>query len=156
VKASDRNKPCWCGSGQKYKKCHGILELASAPSRADVARISQRIISHRHSECMYPHAGSACSGKAIKAHSVQRSGGLSRIALRGEVYYFRSTMYLMMNPAAPVEPVLVGCKEASVFPGFCAYHDAHTFKPIDDQEFAAKPEQIFLLAYPKFRTSTIN
>jgi uncharacterized protein YecA (UPF0149 family) len=18
-----RNEPCWCGSGQKYKKCHG-------------------------------------------------------------------------------------------------------------------------------------
>lgn len=22
VKIPDRNDPCWCGSGKKYKKCH--------------------------------------------------------------------------------------------------------------------------------------
>src|ERR1019366_8035950 len=146
-KGSDRNKPCWCGSGQKYKKCHGVLELAPTPSRTEVARIAQHLVSHRHAKCMHPQAGAACSSKIIKAHSVQRSGGLTRIALRGEVYYFRDTMRFMMNPAAALEPGLVGCKEASVFPGFCAYHDALTFKPIDDQEFAATPEQVFLLAY---------
>jgi uncharacterized protein len=21
-----RNDPCWCGSGKKYKRCHGMLE----------------------------------------------------------------------------------------------------------------------------------
>jgi hypothetical protein len=52
-----------------------------------------------------------------------------------------------MNPETDLEPVLVGCKEASVFPGFCGFHDNHTFKPIDDREFAAAPEQIFLLSY---------
>lgn len=28
----DRNAPCWCGSGKKYKKCHLDADAASAPS----------------------------------------------------------------------------------------------------------------------------
>jgi preprotein translocase subunit SecA len=25
-KKPGRNEPCWCGSGKKYKKCHGVNE----------------------------------------------------------------------------------------------------------------------------------
>jgi hypothetical protein len=121
--------------------------MAPAPSRSEAARVIQSIITHRRSQCVHPHAGEDCSGRIIKAHSVQRSGGLSRIALRGEVYYFRDTMGYVMNPGTQLEPQLVGCKEASVFPGFCGRHDASVFKPIDDEVFAGRPEQIFLLAY---------
>lgn len=34
-----RNEPCPCGSGQKYKKCHG--EAASAPPQAEIAALEE-------------------------------------------------------------------------------------------------------------------
>lgn len=142
-----RNDPCWCGSGQKYKRCHGILETARRLTRGEMADKSRQIIAHRRAQCMHPEAGSACSEKIINAHSVQRGGGLSRIALRGQVYYFRDSMGYIMGSDRLLKPLLVGCKEASVFPGFCSYHDCETFKPIDTKEFTGTEEQIFLLAY---------
>ncbi len=30
----DRNEPCWCGSGRKYKKCHLPEEERAAAERA--------------------------------------------------------------------------------------------------------------------------
>ena len=27
-----RNDPCWCGSGKKFKKCHGALSQPGRPS----------------------------------------------------------------------------------------------------------------------------
>ena len=35
-----RNDPCWCGSGLKYKKCHGKdLELSNAPKVTELAEV---------------------------------------------------------------------------------------------------------------------
>ncbi len=31
MKGRDRNHPCYCGSGKKYKKCHYILETTPPP-----------------------------------------------------------------------------------------------------------------------------
>jgi methionyl aminopeptidase len=33
-----RNDPCWCGSGQKYKKCHLEADAGAAPARVRPAR----------------------------------------------------------------------------------------------------------------------
>ena len=142
-----RNDACYCGSGQKYKRCHGILEMARRLTKGEMADKSRQIIAHRHAQCMHPSSGAACSEKIINAHSVQRNGGLTRIALRGQVYYFRDNMGHIMGADWLLKPLLVGCKEASVFPGFCSYHDCETFKPIDNEEFSGTAEQIFLLAY---------
>ncbi len=43
-----------------------------------------------------------------------------------------------------------GRKEASTFTGFCSYHDQMTFRPIDDKDFYATEEQIFLYIYRTF------
>lgn len=64
-----RNAPCPCGSGQRYKECHGRLqatdagELLSAPSGdADTATLLQRALSHqtagrsRDAEALYREA----------------------------------------------------------------------------------------------------
>lgn len=142
-----RNDPCWCGSGQKYKRCHGLLETARRLTKGEMADKSRQIIAHRRAQCMHPNAGAACSERIINAHSVQRSGGLTRIALRGQVYYFRDSMGYIMGADRLLKPLLVGCKEASIFPGFCSYHDCETFKPIDTEEFSGTAEQVFLLAY---------
>jgi methionyl aminopeptidase len=39
-----RNDPCWCGSGQKYKKCHLDSDEAGAPGRGAV-RPGRRLLS---------------------------------------------------------------------------------------------------------------
>ena len=39
-KKLERNDPCWCGSGRKYKKCHEAFDERSAKSR-------RRAISYR-------------------------------------------------------------------------------------------------------------
>jgi hypothetical protein len=42
---------------------------------------------------------------------------------------------------------LVGVRRASTFSGFCAYHDAELFRPLETQPFVTSKEQLFLLAY---------
>jgi len=44
-------------------------------------------------------------------------------------------------------PELVGISRASTFTGFCSLHDDRIFAPVEKREFAATPEQCFLLGY---------
>ena len=43
-----------------------------------------------------------------------------------------------------------GRKEATVFDGFCSYHDKTTFQPIEDKDFIGTDEQVFLYVYRAF------
>jgi methionyl aminopeptidase len=43
TKLIGRNQPCWCGSGQKYKKCHQASD-ASLP--ADVRSFERNVARH--------------------------------------------------------------------------------------------------------------
>ena len=47
-------------------------------------------------------------------------------------------------------PTKYGRKEASVFTGFCGYHDKVVFQAIEDNDFAGTEEQIFLYVYRAF------
>ena len=40
-----RNDPCPCGSGKKYKHCHGRLELSRLPT-TDRTRLAARLSAH--------------------------------------------------------------------------------------------------------------
>ncbi len=40
-----------------------------------------------------------------------------------------------------------GRKEATVFTGFCGYHDNELFKPIENNEFNSSDEHVFLYTY---------
>jgi hypothetical protein len=98
--------------------------------------------------CLHPTASKEnCSGNIIKAHTIQRSGGLNKIARQGHVY----TCLLHRSTFAPneeyEEPILVGVKHASTFTGFCARHDNLIFAPIEKYPFQASQEQVFLLVY---------
>lgn len=52
------------------------------------------------------------------------------------------------NPLAPMTSY--GRKEATVFTGFCGYHDKILFQPIEDRDFEKTEEQIFLFTYRCF------
>ena len=141
-----RNDPCPCGSGKKYKKC--CLGKEDNPEYLDPQNIPRLYKEMRKKaqfkECIYPDK-SCCSEKIIKAHSIQNNKILARISDNGKVYM----------PAAKLELHFqlqkeYGRKEASVFTGFCGFHDKTVFQPIEDNDFNGSKEQIFLYIYRAF------
>ncbi len=80
-----RNDPCWCGSGKKYKKCHLNRDKLPAPNIFEVVKSQRKFLNKKY--CLHPNANvNTCSGGIIKAHTIQRSGGLDKIAKNGHVY----------------------------------------------------------------------
>ena len=139
-----RNDPCPCGSGKKYKKCcYGKTE-----SQIMFSDFTKRYKEARRKslfkECLHPDK-SKCTEKIIKAHTIQRNKFLSRIAENGIV--------LMPCPKPDFSLELMheyGLASATIFTGFCSYHDKTTFQSIEDNPFEGTTEQVFLYTYRAF------
>ena len=141
-----RNDKCPCGSGKKYKYC--CLRKEDNPDYSNPAKFAEVYKAARKAarfkECVHPDKEN-CSEKIIGAHSVQNNKILSKIADNGKLY--------MPCPKLDLSFKLqneYGRKEATVFTGFCGYHDKTTFQPIEDRDFTATVEQVFLHAYRAF------
>jgi hypothetical protein len=142
-----RNDPCWCGSGIKFKKCHlGRSELPRVPIQEVLSQLRQ---CQDRKYCSHPDAAKgACQGKIVRAHTIQRNGGLSRIARDGHVYSFIGNNPIALSQSdGIIIPKLIGLASASTFNGFCEYHDNLVFAPIEKAPFEAKEEHAFLLSY---------
>ncbi len=136
-----RNDPCWCGSGKKYKKCHYGRESMEARNSFSSAEQLRKNFSKRY--CLYPKASkNECKGNIVKAHTIQRKGGLSKISENGHVMGF-----LPNETEKRILPKLLGIRKASIFTGFCEYHDNKTFELIEKYPFKPESEQCFLLSY---------
>jgi hypothetical protein len=141
-----RNDFCPCGSRKKYKKCCINKEddpnfrnpenfLANYKSLKKQSKIKQ---------CLHPDKN-RCSEKVIGAHSIQNNEILKRIADDGMLY--------MPYPKVdnPFEIATKwGRKEATVFTGFCGYHDNELFKPIENYDFDYSDRHMFLYTYRAF------
>lgn len=136
-----RNEPCWCGSGQKYKKCHlnRSIEEAYSINRL-IAELKSKTF---HKECMHPDASNgSCSSKIIDAHTIQKKGPLKSIADESNhVYCFRTDQ----NGKDVV--LKLGWQKASTFKGFCAKHDKAMFSPIEDELYRGSKSQNFIAGY---------
>lgn len=136
-----RNDPCPCGSGKKYKKC--CLGKDDDPVYSNPINLFQTYKAARKSsrikQCLYPDH-SECSEKIIGAHSIQNNKILKKISDNGEIYM---PCPKADNPFAI--PTKYGRKEASVFTGFCGYHDKVVFQAIEDNDFSGTAEQIFCM-----------
>ena len=141
---SQRNQPCWCGSGQKFKRCHLGRERDDAPARSESLKVFRATFGRR--ECLHPKAPSECVGPIVRAHTVSRAAGLRHIERAGHVYRFNMDPGVD-RPSGNFELDLVGVRKASAFSGFCSYHDNQLFEPIDDGRMMFTDEQLFLLAY---------
>lgn len=134
---------CWCGSGKKYKKCH---KLRSEEKPYALGRIlnHQRKIFWRKRGCMHPSASSdTCRGKIIDAHTIQRKGPLEAIVdTSGHVLQFQASHE---HSAIEVKPI--SWRKASVFPGFCSFHDSSLFSPIEISSFTGDHAQCVLHAF---------
>lgn len=81
-----------------------------------------------------------CSGRVIRAHSVQKSRGLSTIAEGGHV--------MAIGPQGGAwQCYPVGINRASTFRGFCAKHDNQLFAELDDRDVRPTRLQAFLLGF---------
>ena len=123
-----RNERCWCGSGKKWKRCHRLREEKEELNYFDGAATLKRKFAWK--TCFHPSAPTGC-GKIIAAHTLQRSGTLTKIAENGQVYSFKSGIKQLHKTDGKLLPVLIGIKKASVFNGFCEKHDDTLFQPIE-------------------------
>lgn len=143
MKKLGRNDPCWCGSGKKFKRCHLNRHQEDAPTIQERLHTTKRIYGKRY--CLHPNRAE-CGGKIIKAHTIQRNGSLSKIAVDGHVYTFFPDHASMIKGDMPTVRS-VGINNASTFTGFCRLHDNSTFEAIENHDLEPTKEQVFLFGY---------
>lgn len=140
-----RNERCWCGSGEKYKRCHLSREKERPLVLQEAFDLLRRGMDYR--VCLHPQAGpGACAGPIIDAHTVQRVGSLSQIAFNGRVLQLGPAQARNGDDAPRFDAKPVGYRKASTIPAFCDRHDK-VFGPVENQPFRATREQAFLLGY---------
>lgn len=146
AKRIGRNDLCWCGSGKKFKKCHLDRNLQPLAKPWEVN--TRHVAALSKPMCLHPEAPVTCNGEIIRAHTIQRNGGLSRIARDGHVYQTRKTdLFRLAKQGGRIVPTLQGIGAASTFTGFCGHHDDRVFAPLEKKAFSFEAEQCYLLAY---------
>jgi SEC-C motif-containing protein len=141
-----RNEPCWCMSGKKWKNCHRDRNTQT-PTNV-YATIEAMRSEFAKGYCSHPEAGpSQCSDRVIRAHTVQKSGGLTAIAQAGHVLSPKAAFERLVANDGRVIPEEVGINKASTFPGFCEKHDAEMFRSVEYGTVSLTPETAFLLSF---------
>jgi hypothetical protein len=140
------NDPCWCGSGIKWKKCHRDREnqqpIPAGKSMDDLLQTMTK------GYCLHPDASrEACGAKIIKAHTVQRNGGLADIAENGHVISFKRGFEDIYKNQGKIVPREIGIRHASTFMGFCSTHDHALFAPVEKAPISIDAQSAFLLSY---------
>lgn len=138
---TNRNEPCWCGSGKKYKKCH---YLRSNEEPHSIGRLLAELKTKKsHKQCLHPDASQeTCTSKIIDAHSIQKNGPLKHVADEtNHVYTFG------IDTIGKECISKIGLQKASTFKGFCSLHDKSMFSPIEDEIYNGSSFQCFLAGY---------
>lgn len=144
----NRNKPCWCGSGKKYKRCHSDRENQKPVNRFQALETFKKA---KKKICAAPKEHPiSCEGQIIKAHTVSKSSSLKKIAKDSHVYKTLPDVLDIHRANGRPSPKLEGINDASTFTGFCQKHDRELFSPIENQEFNWTDERVFLVAYRAF------
>jgi hypothetical protein len=141
-----RNEPCWCNSGEKFKKCHLNREHQPPVNIYELAQKFREQSSVGY--CSHALTGPKnCDVKITKAHTIQRRGGLEAIAVDGHVLAVKPTLEGMIEAEGRPSLRRVGVKSASTFPGFCNKHDSELFKPVEGKQANLDLNAAFLLSY---------
>ncbi|HJQ24672.1 MAG TPA: hypothetical protein VKA60_12210 [Blastocatellia bacterium] len=116
----------------------------SSPTFGEKLKDIRKSFNRRY--CLHPNAGSQCSHQIIKAHTIQRSGSLTKLAKNQHIYTFHPGDAELMKTGM-LSPRRIGINKASTFTGFCDFHDNATFAPIENHTFESTPKHTFLLSY---------
>lgn len=136
---------CFCKSGKKYQFCHKKLPVSDK-------KITQILMRPSTKTCFVPEAlKDKCHKKVINSHTVSKSNTLKEIAENGQVYQLvPKNMFEFIYSGTDFKPSLQGINKASTFNLFCKYHDSKLFSVFENQDYAFKEEQNFLLLYRSF------
>lgn len=146
MKGRERNAPCWCGSGKKYKKCH--LGRDAQPKENPWAAVDVNRKAFSQKKCWARDVGLGdCEGGVIKAHTVSRGPNLAKIAENGHVLQYGASIPDMNKNGGKLSVKRIGIKDASVFHGFCSKHDREIFSCIENEVFTGRPDQCLAVAY---------
>ncbi|WP_263058719.1 hypothetical protein [Pectobacterium sp. F1-1] len=88
-----------------------------------------------------------CDSRIIDAHTLSKSLSLRPIASNGVVMSVNTNPFTLNEQNGVLTFTKTGISKASVFTGFCAYHDKHIFSPIENTLFYPSAENLFLQAY---------
>lgn len=146
MKGRERNAPCWCGSGKKYKKCHFGRDAQPKENPWAAVDVNRKAFSQK--KCCAQDVGLGdCEGAVIKAHTVSRGPNLAKIAKDGHVLKYAANIPEMNKNGGKLSVEKIGIKDASVFHGFCSKHDRELFLCIENEVFTGRPDQCLAVAY---------
>ena len=103
-----------------------------------------------YKNCFY-HDNTNCSTKIKKAHSIQKEKVLIQLEgiINGNNLIYSLDSFsedqFKINGLIPI-----GKNKASIFTGFCDYHDSKLFSPLENFDFNFSDEQLFLMTYRTF------
>lgn len=147
-KMDDPYKPCWCGSGKKWKWCHKDRESMAPVAPGKI--IAEMFDMANDGLCLHPDAPSGCGDRIIRAHTVQKQGGLKAIAENGHVLSLKDRVRRLQPSEPLLQPVSVGVTSASTFMGFCNRHDTELFRPVEHGDVLLDDRTMMLLGFRAF------
>ncbi len=118
-------------------------DLPNPKVAAEAVRDFQRRYSTK--VCLAPDI-KQCTNKIVSAHTLSARGMLRPIARDGHVYTYHTDLFATDREKATTFR-LTGIADTSVFNGFCSYHDAKIFSPIESLPFLCRTDQLFLHAF---------
>jgi len=101
----------------------------------------------REGFCLRPEAPQGCDDKIIRAHTVQKQGGLKAIAEDQHVLSLKDGIRSLRGPGKLIEPERMGVNSASTVMGFCGRHDTELFRPIEHGDVVLDDRAMLLLAF---------
>ena len=159
MKGRNRNEPCWCGSGKKYKKCHFVSDIQKkeihpgSNSQKKEGHFESVINTHLRTygkeRCCAKDAGFGdCSGKIKKAGSVSRNSGLSEISRSGKIMCYDLDLTAIKKDSKRLFLKAIENKIdiISVFYGFCEKHDLSLFSCLENEDFTGRSDQCLAIA----------
>lgn len=108
----------------------------------DISNKGEKMLKKYHSEgkCMYDK----CTNNSIYSHTIPKMGALSAISVNDQLGYFVSKRERLQKDIIYDK---IHINNATVFKGFCSYHDNKLFKSIDNNSDIKTDEEILLQAY---------
>ena len=163
MKGGDRNKPCWCGSGKKYKKCHLVSDFQENENYIDIDNLKKaeefvnviktHIDAYEQEKCCAKDIGLGdCNGKIREACPVFRNLDLNEISSSGKIMKYVFDTAVKKNEDEDEDgKLLLKAKEddaesVSVFYGFCEKHDRNLFSCFENSDFTGRSDQCLAIA----------
>ena len=88
-----------------------------------------------------------CSNKDIgRCHTVSKASSLKYIAEENHLFVRQVNLYAKSDKDL-LRVKKLSINEALAFKGFCNEHDRNLFRSLDNSQFIASPEQLFMQAY---------